>query len=256
MDILNVDDRKYQCEKDPCNVPGKCGWDADEGKCVEDMDGDGKLGEKDNCPQIYNPDQNNTYCHKPPSQIYKNGKCQPDSGDACDDTDGDGVLDMQEFSYNTSPIDVDTDDNCITDGVEFMFQPIINILNKMAIAVATVMLMYVGLKWVTSEEESGRANAKAAVVYILVGLLILLGGKNMVIFILQTKCPPQETPKMVVDTDFWWCPGNCSGNATIPPPPPFSSIALLLSPDVINPLLHQADGVNTHSAERTKRGIT
>jgi hypothetical protein len=142
------------------------------------------------------------------------GKCYPDPGDACDDTDGDGVLDAQEKEYGSNPLDVDSDDNCINDGVEYMFQPIINILNKMAIAVATVMLMYMGLKLVTSEEESGRANAKAGVIYILVGLLLLLGGKNIVIFIMQTKCDPNESPPMVEGRDYWLCPPECDGQIT------------------------------------------
>jgi len=196
-------------------------WQDSGSKCLMDVDGDGVVGDADNCPRTYNPTQNNTYCRKPPGAMEVGGVCVgEDFGDHCDDTDGDGVLDWDELNdTDLDPLDFDSDDNCINDGVEHMIDPIVRILSGMAIGVATVMLLYVGLKWLTSDDEQSRANAKAAVVYIMIGLILLAGGKDLVIFILQTKCPPEETPQLKLNStedEVWLCPISCGGNLTMP----------------------------------------
>src|SRR3989339_421558 len=71
-----------------------------------DNDADGVDDDIDNCPAIYNPDQRD---------VDSDG-----TGDACDsgDYDGDGLSEMEEYDFNTSPSNADTDGDALSDGIE------------------------------------------------------------------------------------------------------------------------------------------
>ena len=69
----------------------------------EDLDGDGKKNNEDNCPEVANPDQANF-----------DGDTQ---GDACDDdSDNDGVSNEQEIAQGTDPLNPDSDADGHNDG--------------------------------------------------------------------------------------------------------------------------------------------
>jgi Glucodextranase, domain B/Thrombospondin type 3 repeat len=71
----------------------------------DDLDGDNVLNTVDNCPTDHNPGQ---------EDLDLDGE-----GDACDsDDDGDGVLDVDEATLMTDPLNADTDGDGIVDGAE------------------------------------------------------------------------------------------------------------------------------------------
>ncbi len=119
-------------------------------------------------------------------------------GDACDDTDADGIIDTEEAKitsiYNINPPlnarDRDSNDNCITDGSEYGFLPIENILKDIAVAVGAVFIVLQGIRWLMSEDPSERQNAKFAIIYIVAGLIILAAGREIVIWIMAYECTP------------------------------------------------------------------
>jgi hypothetical protein len=173
------------CSANPCKVAGACMWWGS--SCVEDADKDGCPDRYDNCPSVPNMD--------PGSRIMSNRYCDSSTkcdreGDACDDTDGDGLLDEYEkTTAGMDPLNTDANENCIPDGVEYAFDPLIKVLSGIAVAIAACMLAYVAVGWLTSDTPAKRDNAKRAVIYIVAGLLLLAGGKDLVIFLLQDTCP-------------------------------------------------------------------
>jgi hypothetical protein len=72
-----------------------------------DLDGDGVDDEVDNCPSVANPDQLDT---------------DGDGlGNACDDDDdADGLSDADEVTFETDPLDPDSDDDGMLDGAEVL----------------------------------------------------------------------------------------------------------------------------------------
>jgi len=184
------------CHANPCNVPANCIYFID--KCTVDSDGDGVPDDFDNCPLFKNRDQKNRYCDE-------QNEC--DEGDVCDDTDGDGLTDAQEELIDgISPLDFDSDDNCMSDGVEFALDPVINILKRLGAGVVVLMVIFVGVKWVTAEGPKERAGAKAAMVYIFLGLLMFMGGKELILFIFAENCDGQFPPLAI--GEYYGCPDN------------------------------------------------
>lgn len=178
------------CGINTCKVAGSCIWWGD--TCVGDADGDGCPDDEDNCPGIANMDpssrdMNNTFCDVA-------GSCDRE-GDACDDTDGDGLTDQFEkerIADGQDPVNTDANENCIPDGVEYGFGPLIGMLRKIAVAVGTLMLAYLGVGWLTADTPAKRDNSKRGAMYIIAGLILLVAANNMVIFLLQGSCtrPP------------------------------------------------------------------
>jgi hypothetical protein len=73
--------------------------------CDSDTEDDGALDGDDNCPSVSNPGQLNSDGDGP--------------GNACDDDDdSDGLTDAQEATLGTDPIDVDSDNDGLGDGIE------------------------------------------------------------------------------------------------------------------------------------------
>ena len=184
------------CSDNVCKIGGGCVWWGD--SCITDSDKDGCPDLHDNCPGVPNINvdgkMNNTYCD--------DGVDCDDEGDACDDTDGDGLTDEQEKSMpGMHPRNTDANGNCIPDGVEHGFDPIIRILSGVAVAVATVMLGYLGVGWLTADTPAKRSNAKKGVVYIVAGMIILAGGKDMVIFLFQGSCGVPDYKGQGCDSD-------------------------------------------------------
>ncbi len=174
------------CSANPCRVMGACMWWGS--SCVEDSDKDGCPDRWDNCPGKANMvaasrDMPNNYCETDTG-------CD-NQGDACDDTDGDGLTDQYEVDHGLNPLNTESSvpPNCISDGVEYIFDPLIYVLSGVAVAIAAAMLAYLALGWLTSDSPAKRDNAKKGVIYIVAGLLLLAGGKDLVIFLLQDVCP-------------------------------------------------------------------
>ncbi|HCU24914.1 MAG TPA: hypothetical protein DF383_07845, partial [Deltaproteobacteria bacterium] len=116
--------------------------------CDEDIDGDGKPNNSDNCPLVPNPDQEDkdgdgigAACdpNDDPTSNDADGdgvndatdNCPADPnpdqkdtdgdhhGDVCDiDDDNDGLSDADEAANGTDPLDPDTDDDGLVDGVD------------------------------------------------------------------------------------------------------------------------------------------
>jgi len=100
-DLDNVDNCPINSNADQLNTDD----DADGDVCDTDDDDDGLFDTGDNCPLIDNADQLNT-----------DGDEQ---GNACDDDDdNDGLDDLDEVTYGTNPLLVDTDGDGLTDGQE------------------------------------------------------------------------------------------------------------------------------------------
>jgi|GEM_PF-1671514 len=174
------------CVINPCKVMSGCGWW--DGSCVQDADGDGCPDEVDNCPAIAN-NPNGTM----PNSFCDEGSVGCDQeGDACDDTDGDGMIDQYELDNAAEdwadPLNTDANANCIADGVERAFDPVINLLRRIAVGVGTVMMMYVAVGWLTADTPAKRDNSKKALMYIIAGLIIIAGGRGLVIYLLSYEC--------------------------------------------------------------------
>ncbi|MFH0859956.1 MAG: pilin [Candidatus Altiarchaeota archaeon] len=201
---------KEDCEANPCKassgkVAGGCVWGVGMlgEACLTDLDGDKVADNEDNCVTIGNSNQENQYCDKPGGDWNTNRDACDENGDHCDDTDGDGLFDATEdnntngsFDWGidmSNPMDIDTNDNCIGDGVEFGFNPIFDLLKKIAVGAAVTMLAYHAAKWIMSENPADRDNAKKSIIYTLFGTILLVGGNQMAVFILSANCQG-ETP--------------------------------------------------------------
>ncbi|MBI2176619.1 thrombospondin type 3 repeat-containing protein [Candidatus Woesearchaeota archaeon] len=104
------------------------------GKCANqnDLDTDGVLNDRDNCPEAPNKDQKDTdedkagdACDKdndndgmPDEWEIKYGLNPLDSSDALVDLDGDGLSNLEEFKAGASPKKKDTDNDGADDGKE------------------------------------------------------------------------------------------------------------------------------------------
>lgn len=196
--------KQAECEANPCRVLGgddKCMWWGD--ACIVDSDGDDCPDTYDNCPSVPNAGQENRYV--PMSAV----DCDQE-GDACGDADNDGLTDEYEVAHGLSPTNVDSDNDCIPDGVSHGFKPLIEILQSAAVAVGTVLIAFMGLKWLTADTPAERDNARKGIVYIVAGLLILASGEGLVLWLLQDHCLPREdTGKAMACTVA--CPTSPSG---------------------------------------------
>lgn len=126
----------------PCSLDQKCLKNSDcrtgvcgpVGKCANqnDLDTDGVLNDRDNCPEVQNKDQKDTdkdrtgdACDKDndndgmPDEWEIKHKLSPlDSSDALIDSDGDGVTNLHEHKLGTNPRKIDSDNDGADDGKE------------------------------------------------------------------------------------------------------------------------------------------
>jgi len=89
--------------------------------------------------------------------------------------------------------------DCVTNASEpdisTTIKSILNILSIVAGVIAVVMVMVAGLRFITSQGDSGKiSSARSAVIYAIVGLVIVALSQIIVQFVIEKTTPPPETP--------------------------------------------------------------
>jgi len=110
----------------------------------------------------------------------------------------DAQSDACETIGDISPTSVSS--NCTNPsgkGVNGLIATLLNVLSIIAGVVAVIMLMIAGFKYITSQGDSAQlSSAKNALIYVIVGLIIVVASQAIVKFVLRrTTVPAEPAPR-------------------------------------------------------------
>ncbi len=81
----------------------------------------------------------------------------------------------------------ETGSNCSSSGVRHILNAVVQILSFVVGAVAIIMIIYSGFKYITSSGQAEKvAAAKSSLIYALVGLVIAVLAQTLVHFVINT----------------------------------------------------------------------
>jgi len=60
-----------------------------------------------------------------------------------------------------------------------------NMMQTMGYPLAFIMMLYMGLKWMTAETPSDRENARRGVIYIVIGVILLRVANQVILYLLS-----------------------------------------------------------------------
>ncbi|PID30847.1 hypothetical protein CSA80_03730 [Candidatus Saccharibacteria bacterium] len=102
----------------------------------------------------------------------------------------DGATNLQ-INDNSSATDCATATNNSTDKVNKTIKDIINIFSTIVGVVAVIMIIWGGLRYITSGGDSGKiSNAKNTIIYALIGLIVVALAQFIVKFVLNKATTP------------------------------------------------------------------
>lgn len=78
-------------------------------------------------------------------------------------------------------------------GIDNAIKTTLNILSMIAGVAAVFMIMYAGIKFITSQgDSSGVASARNSILYAIIGIIIVVMSQTIVYFVLNSTTPPDN----------------------------------------------------------------